>query len=70
MRRRSFLLALLAPLPALAAPPRPADIAAPAPTEEVRVRRPRLGRGIYGGRRTHWSRNYTTLGRPRGGRHF
>jgi hypothetical protein len=70
MRRRYIFIALLLPLPALAAPPRPAAIEAQAPAEPVRTRRPRLGRGVSGGRRPHWSRNYTAAGRPRGGRHF
>ena len=70
MRRRSLLLALFVPLPVLAAPPRPGDVAIPDPAEPVR-RVPRLkGRMPGGGRRPHWSRNYTPGGRPRGRRFF
>lgn len=72
MRRRVFLLALLAPLPAHAAPPRPPEAASPDPMEAVRgIRRRSLARGIYGsGRRPHWSRNYTAAARPRMRRGF
>ena len=67
MRRRALLMAMLAPLPALAAPPRPANDEITSPVELVRgARRSRLSTGIYGsGRRTHWNRDYTPRARPR-----